>query len=112
MFFSLSLHDALPIFVLTIYLVPAVVVLLGLARALNLIAVGEETAEFLGTHVEVVKWIAFTIASLLVAASVAVSGVIGFIGLIIPHALRLLWGSDHRLLLPASVLAGDRKSVA
>jgi len=98
--------DWMGVLVLTIYLVPAVVVLLGLARALNLIAVGEETAEFLGTHVEVVKWIAFTIASLLVAASVAVSGVIGFIGLIIPHALRLLWGSDHRLLLPASVLAG------
>ena len=45
-------------------------------------------------------------ASLSVAASVAVCGVIGFVGLIVPHALRLLWGSDHRLLLPASFLAG------
>ncbi|MGH7445774.1 MAG: iron chelate uptake ABC transporter family permease subunit, partial [Longimicrobiales bacterium] len=49
---------------------------------------------------------AYTVASLLVAATVAVCGVIGFIGLIVPHALRLLWGSDHRLLLPGSFLGG------
>lgn len=92
--------------ILATYLVPAAVVLLALARPLNLLAIGEETAGFLGTRVELVKWSAFLIASLLVAAGVAVSGVIGFIGLIVPHAIRLLWGSDHRLLLPASLLAG------
>ncbi len=52
------------------------------------------------------KWAAFLVASLLVAAGVAVAGVIGFVGLIVPHALRLVWGSDHRLLLPGSLLAG------
>jgi iron complex transport system permease protein len=92
--------------VLAAYLVPAVLVLLALARSLNLLAIGEETAEYLGTRVERVKVAAFLTASLMVAAGVAVSGVIGFIGLIVPHALRLLWGSDHRLLLPASLLAG------
>jgi len=53
-----------------------------------------------------VKLVAYLMTSLLVAASVAVSGVIGFVGLIVPHALRLVWGSDHRMLLPASMMAG------
>ncbi len=88
------------------YMLPAVGLLILLARPLNLLAVGEETALFLGTRVERVKRLAYVVTSLLVAAGVAVSGVIGFIGLIVPHGIRLLWGSDHQLLLPASVLAG------
>ncbi|MBR9991086.1 MAG: iron ABC transporter permease [Gemmatimonadetes bacterium] len=91
---------------LTLYVVPSMVVLLALARSLNLLAIGEETALFLGARVERVKLIAYFIASLLVAAAVSACGVIGFIGLIVPHAVRLAWGSDHRLLLPASVLGG------
>ncbi len=91
---------------LALYLAPAILVLLALARPLNLIAIGEETAAYLGTRVESVKRVAYIVASLLVAASVAFSGVIGFVGLIVPHALRLVWGSEHRFLLPASVLAG------
>ncbi len=87
-------------------LVPTVIVLLLLARPLNLLAVGEETALYLGTRVERLKRAAYVIASLLVAATVAVSGVIGFVGLIVPHAVRLAWGSDHRTVLPASMLAG------
>jgi iron complex transport system permease protein len=89
-----------------LYLLPAAAVLIALARSFNLIALGEETAAFLGTRVERVKISAYLIASLAVAASVAVCGVIGFIGLVVPHALRMLWGSDHRLLLPGSFLAG------
>jgi iron complex transport system permease protein len=85
---------------------PAMIVLLGLARALNLLAIGEETALFLGTDVERIKLLSYFIASLLVAAAVSACGVIGFIGLIVPHAVRLAWGSDHRLLLPASLLGG------
>lgn len=91
---------------LAAYLFPAALVLLSLARPFNAIAVGEETAQHLGVRVERVKWVAYFVASLAVAASVAACGVIGFIGLIVPHTLRLLWGSDHRLLLPASMLAG------
>src|SRR5690606_4432412 len=103
---SLATADWTAVATLAAYLLPAVIALLALARSLNLLAIGEETAGYLGTRVEVVKWTAFLVASLLVAASVAVSGVIGFIGLIVPHAIRLVWGSDHRLLLPASFLAG------
>jgi iron complex transport system permease protein len=91
---------------LAAYLVPAALLLLGLSRALNLLAIGEETAHHLGARVERVKLAAYFVASLLVAAGVAVSGVIGFIGLIVPHAIRLVWGSDHRFLLPAALLAG------
>jgi iron complex transport system permease protein len=91
---------------LAVYLMPALVVLLGLARPLNLMAVGEDTALYLGTRVEHVKRIAYLVASLLVAAGVAAAGIIGFVGLIVPHALRLVWGSDHRFLLPGSALAG------
>lgn len=94
------------VLILSAYLVPAMLVLLMMARPLNLLAVGEETALYLGTRVERVKLAAYLIASLLVAAAVAVSGIIGFVGLIVPHAIRLMWGSDHQLLLPASVLAG------
>lgn len=91
---------------LAAYLLPALAALLAFARPFNLLAIGEETALHLGTRVERVKRGAYLVASLAVAATVAVSGVIGFIGLIVPHAIRLAWGSDHRLLLPASFLAG------
>jgi len=92
--------------VLALYFTPAAAVLLALARPLDLLALGEEPALFLGAPVERVKVTAFLVASFLVGAAVAVAGVIGFVGLIVPHAIRLLWGSDHRLLLPASIFAG------
>jgi iron complex transport system permease protein len=88
------------------YITPALLILLALARPLNLLAAGEETALHLGVRVTRVRTIAFVVASLLVAVSVAACGVIGFIGLIVPHALRLVWGGEHRFLLSASFLAG------
>jgi len=92
--------------VLSAVVVPASGALIALGRPLNLLAIGEDTALFLGTRVERVKVAAYFLASLLVAGSVAAAGVIGFIGLVVPHALRLAWGGDHRFLLPASLLAG------
>jgi iron complex transport system permease protein len=94
------------VLLLAIYVTPAALVLLALSRSLNLLALGEETAHHLGTNVERVKRVSFLVASALVGAAVALCGVIGFIGLIVPHAVRMLSGSDHRLLLPASFLAG------
>lgn len=91
---------------LAVPLVIAGVILFGLARSLNLLAVGEPTAAALGVPVEQVKYLCFALASVLAAAAVAVSGVIGFVGLIIPHAVRLLWGSNYRQLLPAAALLG------
>lgn len=91
---------------LAVWVVPAALALLGMARPLDLLAVGEETALHLGVRVEALKRGAYLLASLLAAAAVAVSGAIGFVGLVVPHAVRLLWGSDHRRLLPAAALAG------
>ena len=91
---------------LAAYLVPAMGVVLWLARALNLLALGEEPAAYLGARVARVKLVGFGVASLLAAAGVAAAGVIGFVGLVVPHAVRTIWGADHEVLLPASALLG------
>jgi iron complex transport system permease protein len=91
---------------LAAYAFPASFVIIMMARPLNLLAAGEETALYLGIRVTRIKTIAYVTASMLVAATVAVCGTIGFIGLVIPHAMRMLWGGDHRFLLPAVFLAG------
>ena len=79
---------------------------LPLARSLNLLTLGEESAQQLGVEVERHRRILLVATSLMVGAAVSVSGLIGFVGLIIPHLLRLLLGSDHRLLIPAAGFAG------
>ncbi len=91
---------------LALYMLPAVAILLSLARPFDLLSRGEDVAFHLGVRVDRVKLLAYLVASLLVAVGVAAAGVIGFVGLIVPHAVRLLWGPGHRLLLPASFLAG------
>ena len=91
---------------LALLLVPGALAVLSLARAFNLLSRGEEVAFHLGASVQRVKLTAYLAASLMVAAAVAAGGVIGFVGLIVPHAVRLAWGNDHRMLLPASFLAG------
>ncbi len=88
------------------YTLPAALLLLTLARSLNVMAIGEETASYLGTEVEQTKRVAYGVASLIAAAGVAFSGVIGFVGLVVPHTVRLLTGPDHRTLLPLSFIAG------
>ena len=82
------------------------VVLFAASRPLDLLALGEEPARYLGTDVEQVKRRVYLAASLLTAAAVAVSGVIGFVGLVVPHIARLAWGHRHRALLPAAFLGG------
>ena len=81
-------------------------VALVLSRHLNALALGEEAAAHLGTPVERVKRVAYVVASLAAAITVSVAGVIGFVGLVVPHAVRLVWGSDHRTLIPLSLLGG------
>jgi iron complex transport system permease protein len=79
---------------------------LPLARSLNLAALGEESAQQLGVDIDRQRRVVLIITSLMVGAAVSVAGLVGFVGLIIPHLLRLLYGPDHRLLIPASALAG------
>ena len=104
---NLSAADWGSVGLLAVFLVPASAAVLSLARAFNVLSRGEEVAYYLGASVQRVKLTAYLAASLMVAASVAAVGVIGFVGLIVPHAVRLAWGNDHRLLLPASFLAGS-----
>ncbi len=95
-----SITAALPYFVL------GAVVTLIYARDLNALLLGEESAQHLGVSVERVKRTLLLAVSLMTAAAVSVSGIIGFVGLIIPHAVRMLIGPDHRLLAPMSALVG------
>jgi iron complex transport system permease protein len=76
------------------------------ARDLNLMALGEEPAMHLGLDVEYVKKVFFLVASLMTGATVAACGLIGFVGLIVPHSVRLAIGPNHRQLVTASALAG------
>lgn len=79
---------------------------LATTRELNVMLLGDERASDLGVPVERFKWLVLASGSLLVAAAVSVSGLIGFVGLMTPHMVRLAFGPDHKLLLPASLLAG------
>lgn len=94
------------VLLVAIYAPIPLIVLLAASRPLDLLALGEESARYLGTDVERVKRRVYLAASLLTAAAVAVSGVIGFVGLVVPHIARLAWGHRHRALLPAAFLGG------
>ncbi|MFC6618414.1 iron chelate uptake ABC transporter family permease subunit [Deinococcus radiophilus] len=80
--------------------------LIGLGRALDLLQLGDLTASSLGLPVEKLRLLVIVAGSLATAAAVAYTGVIGFVGLIVPHTVRLIWGPSHRVLLPVSALAG------
>lgn len=77
-----------------------------LARSLDALMLGESGAAHLGIPVQRVKWVIVTLVALGVGAGVAVAGGIGFVGLVVPHLLRLVMGPGHRTLLPASALLG------
>ncbi|MXV64389.1 vitamin B12 ABC transporter permease BtuC [Natronorubrum sp. JWXQ-INN-674] len=86
--------------------VVGVAILLTYTREMNVLLLGEEDAHHLGVNVERTKLLLLALASIVTAAGVAVAGVIGFVGLVVPHIMRLLVGPDHRILLPTSALAG------
>ncbi len=89
-----------------IILIFAFVVFMILSRAMNTMLLGESTAIILGINVKLARKIIVVISALLAGSIVAVSGSIGFVGLIIPHIVRSLWGSEHRYVIPASLLFG------
>lgn len=88
------------------FVLVAGVVTWGSSRALNLLQLGEEQATQLGLPAEAFKYVLLTAATLATAAAVSVSGIIGFVGLITPHAVRLALGPDHRTLIPMSAVLG------
>ncbi|MDU9376584.1 Hemin transport system permease protein HmuU [Methanocorpusculaceae archaeon Sp1] len=88
-------------------LIPAAcVILFVFSRDLNVMALGEEEAVHLGVNTEKTKKILLLISSFITGIAVSIAGCIGFIGLIIPHVMRTIAGPDHRILLPASMMAG------
>jgi iron complex transport system permease protein len=82
------------------------VIVMPLGRSLNVLARGPQQAAALGVAVRPLEWCIYIVASLLTAAAVTTAGSIGFVGLVVPHMLRLLLGNDQRLILPACALAG------
>ena len=88
------------------YMAIAAAVILPYARILNVLQLDEDQARQLGVNVEVVKLVVLGMASLATAAAVAVSGLIGFVGLLVPHTVRLIWGPDYRRVLPLSACFG------
>ena len=89
-----------------VVLAVSVVVIMPLARNLNVLARGPMQAAALGVSVRPLEWTIYVLASLLTATAVTTAGSIGFVGLIVPHMLRLILGNDQRIILPASALAG------
>ena len=87
-------------------LVVIFIVCVGMARSLNVLAMGETTARLLGEPTRKLLWAVYLLASILTATAVSIAGNIGFVGLIVPHLMRLLVGSDHRILLPAAAMFG------
>jgi len=87
-------------------ILPACIATFFMSRRLNILQLGEEDAHYLGVNVRRTQLQLLLLSALLVGAAVAVSGVIGFIGLVIPHLLRMRIGADHRWLLPGSAMAG------
>lgn len=83
-----------------------VVVLSSMTKEMNAVVIGEESAKNLGVNVELIKKVILLLSSFLAACAVSVSGIIGFVGLIVPHLFRLIFGSDHRILIPISVVGG------
>jgi iron complex transport system permease protein len=101
---SMSAPDQLP--ALIYLLLPCFLLILGLARPLNLLLMGEETAMFLGLNVALTSRVLLIVTSLMVSFAVCQSGLVGFVGLVVPHLFRLMLGPDHRLLIPACLLGG------
>lgn len=104
-----SWNDAI---LLGVMFVIATVTLVFFANDLRMLAFGEDDARAHGVDVERVKLIGFGAASIVTGAAVAVSGIIGFVGLLVPHLVRLIWRRDYRFLLPLCALAGPALLVA
>src|SRR5207247_100405 len=100
------------VLVMLVYAPLPLVVLVAAARPLDLLALGEEPAQYLGADVRRLKRLVYLSASLLTAAAVAVAGVIGFVGLIVPHVCRLLWGRLPAGRSPSRLAAGSGRRIS
>jgi iron complex transport system permease protein len=103
---DLSMADPNLLTLSGLVLLPCFVIILCLARPMNLLLLGEETALYLGLNVAMASRGLLIVSSLMISFVVCQSGLVGFVGLVVPHLCRLLLGPDHCLLVPACVLGG------
>ena len=94
------------VWVMLPFTLAGIIVMITLTRHLNAMMFGEESAQYLGINVERLKKILLIVTAVITSAAVSVSGIIGFVGLIIPHIVRLVTGPDHRVVVPVCVFAG------
>ncbi|SEI00422.1 FecCD family ABC transporter permease [Paracoccus alkenifer] len=121
--FTADSHDKLPVIVFWLLgsfatadvdkvmllagpLLPCAAGLLALRWRINILSMGDEDARALGLPVAGLRWLLLALTAMIVSAQVAVSGIVGWVGLVVPHLARMLVGPDHRVLLPASALLG------
>lgn len=102
---NLQVYDIRLLFIVAFIVIAGIVSIFILAQDLNAISIGEEEAVHLGINTETVKKILFFVTAMVTAALVSICGIIGFVGLIVPHMMRLLVGSNHRILIPSTCLA-------
>lgn len=101
-----TLTGWMPVLAVLPYVLLGSLILLAMSHSLNVLQFGDEQAQQLGLPVERIRLVIITAASLVTAAAVAFSGIIGFVGLIVPHVVRMLTGPDYRRLLPISLIGG------
>jgi len=103
---DLSIANMRQVAILAAMLFPCFVLIFWLSHSMNLLLMGKELAQTMGVNIKAVTLALMITASFMVSATVSYCGLLGFIGLVMPHLLRLLWGSDHRVLVPACILGG------
>ncbi|MGA4368234.1 FecCD family ABC transporter permease [Pantoea ananatis] len=103
---SLSAAQWPGLLICAVLILPALVAIQTRAHHLNLLQLGEEDAHYMGINVRRTQHVLLVLSALLVGTAVSVSGIIGFLGLVVPHVMRFCLGSDHRWMLPGSALAG------
>jgi len=103
---DLSMVDARQVGILAAMLLPGLILIFWFAHPMNLLLAGREAAQSLGVHVKAVTVTLLIATSFMVSVTVSHSGLLGFVGLVMPHLLRLILGPDHRVLVPACVLGG------
>lgn len=103
---SFSAANWQKIIIITPVLLISIILLISFSRELNLLSIGDDSAKALGINVERVKKILLIITAVIIATCVSTTGIIGFVGLIIPHAVRIITGSNNRYVLPLSAIVG------
>ncbi len=103
---DLSMVDIGHVGILAAILCPCFILIFWFSNSMNLLLMGKEMAQTMGINIKAVTVILLVITSFMVSATVSYCGLVGFVGLVVPHLLRLVFGPDHRVLVPACVLGG------